>query len=267
MRTLLSMFVAATLILAPVRPAAAESLVIPGSGSMQSLLRNVATAFNQANPGTVVEIPDSIGTGGGMKAAGEGSARIARVGRKPGAKEAAYGLQYQVFAKQPVVFATHPGVKIKSLSRAQSRDLFSGKISNWKTLGGPDLPVVVVGRDPGETNFELIRATFEEWKDLTMAPAAVIAKSDQEMIRLIATREGAVGFNVISEILEQGLTPLAIGPAIYTDLTYPLLIDAVFVYKPEAMTGAVKAFVDFVFSPAGAPIIKTNNAFPMRREQ
>lgn len=92
-----------------------------------------------------------------------------------------------------------------------------------------------------------------------------VAKSDQEMIKLIASRAGAVGFNVISEILEQGLTPLAIGPAIYTDLKYPLLIDAVFVYKPGALTGAAKAFVDFVFSAAGAPIIKAGHAFPVRR--
>jgi phosphate transport system substrate-binding protein len=259
------MLAAAAIILFPARPVSAESLVIPGSGSMQSLLRDLAAAFNRANPGTVVEIPDSIGTGGGMKAAGDGTARIARVGRKPGEKEAAYGLEHLVFAKQPVVFATHPGVKIKSLTRAQSRDLFSGKISNWKTLGGPNLDVTVIGRDPGETNFQLIRATLEEWKDLVLGPAAVIAKSDQEMVQLIATREGSVGFNVISEVLEKGLTPLAIGPVIFSDLTYPLLIDAVFVYKAGAMTGAAKSFVDFVYSPEGVRIIKAGHAFPVHR--
>lgn len=244
---------------------AAEKVVIPGSGSMQSLLRDLAAAFNAATPAVVVEIPDSVGTGGGFKAAGEGTATLARVGRRPGEKEAAYGLEFQVFALQPVVFAAHPGVKIKTLTKAQGRDLFSGKIANWKELGGPDLPVVVIGRDPGETNFQLIRKTFEEWKDLQLAPSAVVAKTDQEMIQLIATREGAVGFNVISEVLEKGLTPLAIGPSVYTDLTYPLLIEAVFVYKPGALTGATKDFVDFVFSEKGAQLIKAGSAFPKRR--
>jgi len=255
----------AALVLSPGRSAAAETVVIPGSGSMQSLLRDMAAAFNRSTPGIVVEIPDSIGTGGGMKAAGEGKAGIARVGRKPGAKESAYGLEYLVFAKQPVVFTVHPGVRIKALTRAQTRDLFSGKISNWKAVGGPDLPVVVVGRDPGETNFELIRSTFEEWKGLAMGSAAVIAKTDQEMVQLIASREGAVGFNVISEVLEKGLVPLAIGPLSFSELAYPLLIDAVFVYKPGAVTGAVKSFVDFTFSPEGASIIKAGHAFPTRR--
>lgn len=267
MLRMILMLAAAATVLFPALPTAAETLVIPGSGSMQSLLRDLAGAFNSANPGTVVEIPDSIGTGGGMKAAGGGTARIARVGRRPGAKEAAFGLEYQVFALQPVVFATHPGVKIKTLTRAHSRDLFTGKITNWKSLGGPDLPVVVIGRDPDETNFQLIRATFEEWKDLAFGPAAVIAKSDQEMIKLIATREGAVGFNVISEVLQDGLTPLAIGPLVFTDLAYPLLIEAVFVYKPGAVTGDVKVFLDFVFSPEGARIIKAGNAFPFRRDK
>ncbi len=267
MLRLIPLLAAAAMVLLPALPTAAETLVIPGSGSMQALLRDLAGAFNKANPGSVVEIPDSIGTGGGMKAAGEGAARIARVGRRPGAKEAAFGLEYQVFALQPIVFATHPNVKLKTLTRAQSRDLFSGKITNWKTIGGPDLPVVVIGRDPGETNLQLIRSTFEEWNELAMAPAAVIAKSDQEMIELIATREGAVGFNVISEVLNRGLTPLAVGPMVFTDLTYPLMIEAVFVYKPGAMTGVVKAFVDSVFTPEGARIIKAGNAFPFRRDK
>ena len=100
-----------------------------------------------------------------------------------------------------------------------------------------------------------------------LGPAAVIAKSDQEMVQFIATREGSVGFNVISEVLEKNLTPLAIGPVIFTDLTYPLLIDAVFVYKPGAMTGAAKAFVDFAFSPEGMRIIKAGHAFPVRRSR
>lgn len=264
MRRLVSIVAAAVLVVSAA-PAAAEQFVIPGSGSMQAILRDAAAAFNKANPGTVVEIPDSIGTGGGMKAAGEGTARIARVGRKPGAKEAAYGLEHMVFAKQAVVFAAHPGVGIKSLTRAQSRDLFSGRIANWKELGGPDLPVVVIARDPGETNFQFIRESFEEWKNLTMPPAAALAKSDQETIELIASRPGAVGFNVVSEVLNKGLKPLAIGPTVYTDLTYPLLIDAVFVYKPGALTGVAKAFVDFVFSDEGSRIIKAGNAFPIRR--
>lgn len=257
--------VAASLLLFFHPVAAAEPLVIPGSGSMQSLLRDLAAAFAKASPGAVVEIPDSIGTGGGMKAAGEGGAQLARVGRKPGEKEAAYGLQHLVFAKQPVVFAVHPGVGIKSLTKAQSRDLFAGKITSWKQVGGPDLPVVVIGREPGETNLQLIRKTLAEWKDAPMAPDAVIAKSDQEMVQLIAAREGAVGFNVISEVVEKGLAPLAIGPTVYTDLTYPLLIDAVFVFKPGALTGTAKDFVDFVFSPEGARIIKRDNAFPVPR--
>ena len=251
--------------LAPGALPAAETLVIPGSGSMQSLVRDLAAAFNAANRGVVVEVPDSIGTGGGFKAVGEGTATIARVGRRPGEKEAAYGLEFQVFALQPVVFAAHPGVGVKTLTKAQSRDIFSGKITNWQELRGPALPVVVVGREQGETNFQLIRKNFEEWKDLQLAPSALVAKSDQETVQLIATREGAVGFNVISEVLEKGLTPLAVGPSAHTDLTYPLLIEAVLTYKPGALTGAAKAFVDFVFSEKGASLIKANNALPVQR--
>lgn len=187
--------------------AAAETIVIPGSGSSQSMLRELATAFEKKNPGVQIEIPDSIGTGGGMKAAGEGKAVIARVGRKPNDKEAAYGLSFLAFARQPVVFATHPSVKLKGITRAQSRDLFTGKIASWKEVGGPDLKVRVISRPTSETNFKLLQQTIPEWKDLVVTERSKSAATDQEMVQFIAEYEGAIGFNVVSEVLEKGLSP------------------------------------------------------------
>lgn len=244
---------------------AAETLAIPGSGSSQTLLRTLAAAFNAANPDVVVEVPDSIGTGGGMKAAGEGQAVIAQVGRRPGPKEEAYGLQHTVFAIQPVVFAAHPGVGIKMITTGQSRDLFAGAIANWKQIGGPDLAVKPIVRSPGETNLAAIQKLLPEWKDIAFPADAPAPKTDQENIALIAETPGAIGFNVISEILDAGLTPLLLGVKAPTEVTYPLFIEAVLVHKPGALAGAARRFVDFVLGPEGGKIIKANNAFPVRR--
>lgn len=245
----------------------AETIGIPGSGSSQSLLRDLAAAFEKTTPGVKIDIPDSVGTGGGMKAAGEGKAVIARVGRKPNDKEAAYGLVFLPFARQPVVFATHPSVKIKGLTRAQSRDLFSGKIVSWQDVGGPDLKVRIISRPTSETNFKLLQQSIPEWKDLVVTERSKSAATDQEMVQFIAEHEGAIGFNVISEVLEKGLSPLALdGVAAGAD-AYPVLVDAGFVFKPGALTGNLKAFVDFIFSAAGAKIIRANHAVPTGRAQ
>jgi len=247
--------------------AAAETIVIPGSGSSQSMLRELAAAFEKQSPGVKIDIPDSIGTGGGMKAAGEGKAPIARVGRRPNEKEAPYGLNFLAFARQPVVFATHPAVKLKGITRAQSRDLFTGKIASWKEVGGPDLKVRIISRPTSETNFQLLQRSIPEWKDLVVTERSKSAATDQEMIQFIAEYEGAIGFNVISEVLEKGLTPLALQGVSPDDEAYPVLVDAGFVFKPGALTGGVKAFVDFVFSPEGAKIVRSNHGVPAPRAQ
>ena len=247
--------------------AAAETIVIPGSGSSQSMLRELATAFEKKNPGVRIEIPESIGTGGGMKAAGEGKAVIARVGRKPNDKEAAYGLSFLAFARQPVVFATHPSVKLKGITRAQSRDLFTGKIASWKEVGGPDLKVRVISRPTSETNFKLLQQTIPEWKDLVVTERSKSAATDQEMVQFIAEYEGAIGFNVVSEVLEKRLSPLALEGVAPGGDAYPVRVDAGFVFKPGAIAGSLKAFVDFIFSEEGAKIVRANHAVPVARAQ
>lgn len=264
-KTLVAVLALATLGLAS--SARAETIAIPGSGSSQGLLREMATAFAKTNPGVTIEIPDSVGTGGGMKAAGEGKAPIARVGRKPNDKEAVFGLEFLLFARQPVVLAAHPGVKVKGLTRAQSRDLFAGKITSWKDVGGPDVKVRVIARPPSETNLKILQAALAEWKDLAITEKSKSAATDQEMVQFIGEIEGAIGFNVISEILERGLTPIALDGVAPTDKDYPALVDAGFVYKPGALAGGVKAFVDFVFSAEGAKIIRANSAIPVARAQ
>lgn len=247
--------------------AVAETIVIPGSGSSQSMLRDLAAAFQKSSPGVKIEIPDSIGTGGGMKAAGEGQAVIARVGRKPNEKEAAYGLTFLAFARQPVVFATHPSVKLKGITRAQSRDLFTGKIASWKEVGGPDLKVRVIARPTSETNFKLLQQTIPEWKDLVVTERSKSAATDQEMVQFIGEYEGAIGFNVVSEVLEKGLSPLALDGVAPGDAAYPVRVDAGFVFKPGAVAGSLKSFVDFIFSDEGAKIIRANHAIPVARAQ
>lgn len=247
--------------------ATAETIVIPGSGSSQSLLRELAAAFEKANPGVKIEIPESVGTGGGMKAAGEGKVVIARVGRKPNDKEAVYGLNYLPFARQPVVFATHPSVKLKGITRAQSRNLFTGQIASWKELGGPDLKVRIISRPTSETNFKLLQQSIPEWKDLVVTERSKAAATDQEMVQFISEYEGAIGFNVISEVLEKGLAPLALEGVAPDAEAYPARVDAGFVFKPGALTGNLKAFADFIFSAEGAKIVRANHAFPTSRAQ
>lgn len=141
--------VVGVLLLTAAAPGGAETFAIVGAGGPQGVLRAAAAAFAKANPGVTIEVPDSVGTGGGYKAVGEGEAAMGRVGRPAKGKEVEYGLEYVPFAKSPAVFFTHPGVTVKGLTAAQTVSLFSGKATSWKDVGGPDEKVRIVTRQPG----------------------------------------------------------------------------------------------------------------------
>jgi len=249
-------------------PAAAESFKIVGSGGPMRLLRDAAAAFSKANPGISIEVPDSIGTGGGYKAAGEGEGGIVlgRVTRPPKGKELDYGLDYLLFAKCPVVFHSHPGIKIKGLSAAQAADLFTGKITNWKEVGGPDEKVRIVARQAGESNLLLIQQAVPAWKDLVITERSKITNTDQEMPAAVAENAGAIGFGFIHEGQLKKLNILELDGQAPTSATYPVKSDFALIYKKEKLTPGMKAFIDFLFSDAGEKVVRANAATPVPRK-
>ena len=75
-------------------PVIAEEIIIVGTGSGMSLLRAVAETFTRNSPGILVNVPDSIGSGGGVKAVGTDKYKIGRVAREIKDKEKHYGLSH-----------------------------------------------------------------------------------------------------------------------------------------------------------------------------
>ncbi|MHC1712444.1 MAG: substrate-binding domain-containing protein [Solidesulfovibrio sp.] len=153
----------------PPRAMAGEQtvLIISGTGDSEALLRAVAARFIEDNPDVLVEIPDSIGTSGGIKAVLAGKAALARTARPLREEEKALGLQELVFATAPVVFAVHPSVTgVAGLTAAQALDIFSGKTKNWSELGGAPGPISRVIREMPETSRAVLNAAIPGFETL-----------------------------------------------------------------------------------------------------
>ena len=82
--------------------AAAENIAIVGTGSGMSVLKAIGEAFSRDNPGVTIDVPDSIGSGGGIKAVGNDQNVIGRVARAIKDKEKHYGLSYVPVTKMPI---------------------------------------------------------------------------------------------------------------------------------------------------------------------
>lgn len=139
------------------------------------------------------------GSGAGVKQVGEGLVNIGNTGRALKDTEIKqYGLISYPFAIDGVAVAVHSSNKLSDLSPEQVQKLFSGQISNWKELGGDDVPVTLYTREDGS-------GTREVFVDVLLNkgpidPKAVIVNSNGSMKISISKDKGGVGYVGIGHV-------------------------------------------------------------------
>lgn len=245
-----------------VTPISAEEINVVGTGAGMSLLDALAKAFSKNNPNIIVNVPKSIGTGGGMKAVGTDQAVIGRVSREIKDNEKEYQLTYLPFAKLPVVFLTHKGVGIKSLSPQQICSIYAGKITNWKLVGGRDSDIRVVRREDGDSSLEVLLKSFPGFKDITITPKSKMSLSDQETCEAVQGREGTIAFGTYDNMKNIEVIVLTIDGKAPSDAAYPYYGTLAVIFKEKNKTGNIAKFVDFVTSKAAHEIIKKAGGLP-----
>ncbi len=225
-------------------------VTVPGTGASQSMLRSLAATFEGDHGGFRVSIPDSVGSGGGIRAVGEGKAELARVARRPKKREEDYGLEYVAFARIPIVFATHLSADLRGVTTAQVLQLFSGRTANWSQVGGSDAQVRIITRYEGESTLSILEEKLSGWADITVTERSKITDTDPENAREIARIPGAIGYTTPDLAAEEGLQVLTLDGVKPQSPSYPLFIELGIVYKPQTLSGDAKSFIDYLLTAA-----------------
>lgn len=252
-------------------PATAGELVIRGAGPPTRLLQALASEFNAraALPQGAqrVEVPPSTGMAGALAAARAG-APLARLPRRLTADEQREGLHQTVIASELIVFATGADVSVDNVSRAQLAAVFSGRLTDWSELGGKPGPIRVFYRDDNESALRVIRKRLPEFERLAFGSNARLLNLDHEVIEHLERFGWGVGWGSAGNVrAANGLRVLALdGVAPDADALragrYPLYYELVLIHPAEALTGAAREFVEFIFSPAGRAVIAAFGALP-----
>lgn len=242
--------------------AGAEEITIVGTGSGMPLLSSVGAAFTRQHTDVTVMVPESIGSGGGIKAVGADKNSIGRVARPLKDTEAHFGLTYLPFAKLPIVFFVHKSAGVTNLTPKQLCDIFSGAVTNWKEVGGVDEPVRIVRREEGDSSLEVLLETFPGFKDITITPKSKTTFSDQETIEFVAGKNGAIAFGTYADARNADVAILTIDgekPATQ-DYAYNGILALIFKEKNRA--GNLGRFIDFVTSPEARDVILQVGGLP-----
>ncbi|KHK03791.1 substrate-binding domain-containing protein [Desulfovibrio sp. TomC] len=249
--------------------AAAETttLSIPGTGDSQDLLRILAQRFMRDNPDIQVEVPDSVGTTGGIRSVLAGKAELARTARPLRADEIAEGLTETVFANVPVVFAVHPSVtEVAGLTSDQVLAVFSGNAKDWSALGGPSLPIARVCRETPETARVIINAALPGF-DATGCQDQAIAYTTPEAVNLATGHPGTIGYFSLPAIAATPLVPLALNGVVPSlenigRKAYTLTIPFALVYKPPLSPAAAR-FLKALGSPDALSLMTRLGCLPV----
>ena len=160
-------FVLATVAALAIAPAAgaqrqANKLVLDGSTTVGPIAKAFAEAYMRANPGVNITVSES-GSGNGAKSLINGTCDIADMSRFmkdtefKAAADAGRMPVAHVIALDGLPVLVHPSNPVKGLTIQQISDIYTGKITNWSQVGGPNRPIVIISRDTNSGTYE----TFE----------------------------------------------------------------------------------------------------------
>jgi len=248
-------------------PVVAQSITIDGSTGMLPLATELVQAFKAKNASTPVMLGRGSPSLAAMRDVADGKIAIGLSSDPAGEAEQAAGLQSIEIARTAVVFATHPGVNVKGLTSEQACNVYSGKIKNWRDVGGPALSIVPLTRPAASFEPTLIRkyiSCFNEARDIVSIPKA------GDMAKALATNNGAIGMTNATFVAESHGAIRALAwngnvPTIENIQTgsYPMVRRFYFVVKGTP-SGTVSQFVAFVKNADGQKIITATKAVPVK---
>lgn len=180
---------------------AQTSLRFSGSTTLEKSIRPFAAEVGKAHHVTLELVPSGAGHGLEDLVAGKAQAAmfagsmavfVAQINEKtPGRIDPAKLTVHPLFEMSTVIIV-HKSNTVPSLSSAQIRDLFSGKISNWKEVGGPDAPVMVVLPSLSDGTRSVV--TEKIMNGTAYTPSARMIQNAPDMNKVVAQLPGAVAF-------------------------------------------------------------------------
>jgi phosphate transport system substrate-binding protein len=272
-------FVAATMIagsLPALSARAAGTVTVKGSDTMVVLGQRWAEEYMKKNPKTVIQVTGG-GSGTGISALINGTTDICEASRSMkeaekkqlAAKAGAPPVEIQV-AKDGLSVYVHESNPLTELSMAQLKAIFTGKVSSWKEVGGPDAKIIPYSRENSSGTYVFFKEHVLENADYT--PRAQNMPGTAAVVNAVSKEKFSIGYGgaayakgiKILKIKKDDKTP-AIGPSDATikDGSYPLS-RPLFFYTRTKPSADITAFTDWVLSKDGQAIVTKVGYFPIK---
>ena len=240
---------------------------IAGGTAHIPVMQEAAKRIMTLNPDIRITVAGG-GSGVGVKQVGEGLVEIGNTGRPLKAEEVEkYGLKTFPFAIDGVAVVVHPSNAVAELTFAQVADIYAGKITNWKEVGGADAKINLYVREDGSGTREVF--TDKAIKGGEVAASANVVNSNGAMKTAVAKDKNAIGYVGIGHIDESVKAPKLEGMTATQENaangSYTVVRDLFMNTKGDPQ-GLTALFIDYIYSPEGAEIIADCGYIPIPKK-
>ncbi len=248
----------------------AAEITINGSTTVLPIAQKTSEAYMAGNPKTNIAISGG-GSGNGIKALIDKLTDVAMSSRviKDSEVEKAkangvnpYAIAVALDALVPVV---HPSNNVTDLTLDQLQAIYTGKISNWKDVGGANSKIVVISRDTSSGTYE----TFAEFvmRGERVMPAALLQASNGAVVQAISNNKNAigyVGFGYLNDTIKATkVEGIEATPENALAKSWPLSRE-LWYYTNGAPKGDIKKLTDFILSNNGQELVKEVGFIPVK---
>ncbi len=238
-------------------------LTLSGSTTVLPLAQEAADRFMESYPDVTVTVQGG-GSSVGISNVAEGVVDIGNASRDLKDEEKNLGLMDHEIALDVIVVIVHPDVPLDNLSKQQVYDIFTGKVTNWKDVGGPDQAINVVVRDEASGTREM----FDEKalnKEASMA-GAIECNSNGIVRQTVSSTPFSIGYISLG-YLDSSVKALKYdgiegSKETAIDKTYPLS-RYLHMFTTGEATGLAEAFIEFVLSDTFQDEVVSEEYIPM----
>jgi phosphate transport system substrate-binding protein len=273
--TILAMATAAMSLAAPAI-AQAGTVSIKGSDTMVVLGQRWAEEYMKKHPETTIQVTGG-GSGTGISALINGTTEICEASRSMKDSEKAQlkekggaGAEEIVVAKDGLSVYLNDSNPLNELTMEQLKGIFTGKITNWKEVGGADVKIIPYSRENSSGTYVFFKEHVLGNADYT--PRAQAMPGTAAVVNAVSKEKSSIGYGgaayakgikvikVKKDAASDGIAP---SDVTVKNGTYPLS-RPLFFYLRGKPAGEIKAIIDWVLSPEGQAVVLKVGYFPIK---
>jgi phosphate transport system substrate-binding protein len=265
------------LLLAAALPVFAQKpITVRGSDTMVIMNARLAEVFMSKNPGTTIQVTGG-GSGVGLAALINGTTEIAASSRpiktsevdKLKARFSTRGAAFPI-ARDGLAIYVHANNPVQELTLQQINDIYTGKITNWKNVGGKDAPIILYSRENSSGTYVYFKDNVLKGQDFS--PRAQTLQGTAAVVNAISKDPNGIGYGgaaygkgikfakVKKDAKSQGYWPSL---ETVRSGEYPIS-RYLFFYLRNNPSGDTKKFIDWILTPEGQDVVTKVGYFPVK---